>query len=77
MQTGTIKLYKQLEGYAFIEPDGPPEQPDVFVKRSTLRMAMIKKLEPGQRVKFETRPSASTGKPVAFYLRLIKNEEAA
>lgn len=50
-ETGTVKLWKQGEGYGFIEDDGGG--PDVFVHQTAIQMGGFRYLAAGEHVVFE------------------------
>jgi cold shock protein len=62
--TGTIKMFNELKGYGFIEPDIGGV--DIFVHVSNC----IETPQVGDRVKFEER-SSRRGKPEAYGVEIV------
>jgi len=60
MNTGTVKFYNTQKGFGFIKPDDGGK--DVFVHASALERAGLSSLNDGQKVSFNTREDARTGK---------------
>jgi len=54
-QEGTVKWYSLAKGYGFITPDGGSE--DVFVHHSSVPDEKLRPLLPGERVRYETKPT--------------------
>ena len=49
---GTVRWFDARRGFGFIIPE--EGGPDVFLYRTVLRTAGLKRLNPGQRVEYET-----------------------
>ena len=60
MEKGTVKFYKDQNGYGFIQPDNGGK--DVFVHATALQRSGIMGLAEGQKVSFETGEDRRTGK---------------
>jgi len=60
MTTGTVKFYNGNKGYGFIAPDDGGK--DVFVHATALERAGIHSLREGQKVSFDVRTDARSGK---------------
>ena len=60
MDTGTVKFYNDQRGFGFIQPDSGGN--DVFVHATALERAGMHGLTEGQKVKFDTRTDARSGK---------------
>ena len=60
MNTGTVKFYNAQKGFGFIKPDDGGK--DVFVHATALERAGMSSLNEGQKVSFDTREDARTGK---------------
>jgi CspA family cold shock protein len=52
VETGTVRFYNQEKGYGFISPDSGGAE--VFVHVSTVELAGLASLQPGDRVRYET-----------------------
>ncbi|MGH2360008.1 MAG: cold-shock protein [bacterium] len=51
VRRGTIRWFDARRGFGFIIPD--EGGPDVFLYRTILRAASVKRLDPGQRVEYD------------------------
>lgn len=60
MITGTVKLYNDMKGFGFIQPDDGSK--DVFVHATALERAGMRGLVEGQKVSFDTAEDRRTGK---------------
>ena len=60
MIKGTVKFYDDRKGFGFIAPDDGSK--DVFVHATALERAGMRGLAQGQKVAFETRADARSGK---------------
>ena len=68
MNMGTVKFYNGQRGFGFIEPENGEK--DVFVHATALERAGIHSLREGQKVKFDTRNDARTGKVAVSQIEL-------
>jgi cold shock protein len=68
MTQGTVKMFRQANGYGFIKPDGGGN--DVYVHATELEKTGISSLNPGQKVTFDVEPDKRSGKPRAVNVRI-------
>jgi CspA family cold shock protein len=69
MATGTVKWFDGQKGYGFIQPDQGSK--DVFVHISAVEQAGLSGLNEGQKVSFEEKRDAKSGKMSAGDLKAI------
>ncbi|WP_018701172.1 cold-shock protein [Amorphus coralli] len=67
MTTGSVKFYNSQKGFGFIQPDDGGK--DVFVHATALEAAGMHGLDEGQKVSFEVRDDARSGKKEATNIR--------
>jgi cold shock protein len=60
MMMGTVKLYTDMKGFGFIQPDDGSK--DVFVHATALERAGMRNLFDGQKVFFDTAEDHRSGK---------------
>ncbi len=60
MVMGTVKFYKDMKGFGFIQPDDGDK--DVFVHATALERAGMRGLAEGQKVSFDTAADRRSGK---------------
>ena len=68
MATGTVKWFNATKGFGFIQPDDGGK--DVFVHISAVERAGLSNLAEGQKVSYEMKADARSGKSSAENLRL-------
>ena len=69
MVMGTVKFYKDMKGFGFIQPDNGDKE--VFVHATALERAGMRGLAEGQKVSFDTAEDRRSGKMA------VNNIEAA
>jgi CspA family cold shock protein len=69
MANGTVKWFDSQKGFGFIQPDSGGK--DVFVHISALERAGLRGLVEGQKVSFEERADARSGKTSAQDLQSL------
>jgi len=67
MATGVVKWFNGQKGYGFIQPDDGGK--DVFVHISAVERSGLSHLNEGQKISFELKADAKTGKMNADNLR--------
>ena len=67
MSTGTVKWFNATKGFGFITPD--EGGPDVFVHISSVEKSGLKRLDDGQKVRYEL--VNERGKTAASNLQLV------
>ena len=68
MARGTVKFFNESKGFGFITPDGGGK--DVFVHISAVERAGLSNLAEGQKVSYEMKADARSGKSSAENLRV-------
>ena len=68
MATGTVKWFNTAKGFGFIQPDDGGK--DVFVHISAVERAGLSNLAEGQKVSYEIKADARSGKSSAENLRV-------
>ena len=68
MATGTVKWFNATKGFGFIQPDDGGK--DVFVHISAVERAGLSNLAEGQKVSYEMKADARSGKSSAENLRV-------
>ncbi len=66
MATGTVKWFNFTKGFGFIQPDDGGK--DIFVHKSALERANIRRLDEGQKVSYEL--ATEKGKTSAVELKV-------
>ncbi len=69
MTTGTVKWFKPIKGFGFIEPEDGSK--DAFVHISAVERAGLSSLSEGQKVSYELQPGQG-GKSSAENLSVIE-----
>ena len=69
MATGTVKWFDSQKGYGFIQPDQGSK--DVFVHVSAVEQAGLRGLTEGQKVEYQEKEDARSGKMSACDLRSV------
>lgn len=71
MASGCVKFFAAEKGYGFITSDGGG--PDVFLHIDELKKDLgVDRINPGQRVSFETAPGRNGKGPKAVKVALVK-----
>jgi cold shock protein len=70
MPQGTVKMFRQANGYGFIMPDEGGA--DVYVHRSELEKTGLSSLALGQKVTFDVTPDKKSGRPGAVNVRVAE-----
>jgi cold shock protein len=70
MSLGTVKSFRQADGYGFIKPDNGGN--DVFVHIKELAETGLSHLAEGQKVTFDVGPGKRTGRPRAVNVRIAQ-----
>jgi CspA family cold shock protein len=70
MPQGTVKFFRQADGYGFIKPDNGGN--DVFVHIIELAETGLSHLAEGQKVTFDVGPGKRTGRPRAVNVRIAE-----
>lgn len=68
MATGTVKWFNPSKGFGFIQPDDGGK--DVFVHISAVERAGLSNLAEGQKISYEIKADARSGKSSAENLRV-------
>ena len=68
MTMGTVKWLNSEKGYGFIQPDDGGK--DVFVHISAVEQAVLRGLNEGQKIGYETQADRRTGKASATMLKV-------
>ncbi len=69
MTTGTVKWFNAQKGFGFIQPENGGK--DVFVHISAVERAGMRGLVEGQKISFEERADARSGKIAAERLQSL------
>ncbi len=69
MATGTVKWFNAQKGFGFIQPENGGK--DVFVHISAVERAGMRGLVEGQKISFEERADARSGKIAAERLQSL------
>jgi CspA family cold shock protein len=69
MPTGTVKWFDGAKGFGFIQPDQGNK--DIFVHISAVEQAGLRGLNEGQKVSFEEKRDAKSGKMSAGDLKAV------
>jgi CspA family cold shock protein len=67
MSTGTVKWFNGAKGFGFIQPDEGGK--DVFVHVSAVERSGLGQLNEGQKIGYDVRRDAKTGREAAVDLR--------
>jgi cold shock protein len=70
MPQGTVKMFRQANGYGFIAPDDGGG--DVYVHRSELEKTGLSSLAEGQKVTFDVERDPVKGRPRAVNVRVAE-----
>ena len=69
MATGTVKFFHRIRGFGFIEPEDGSK--DVFVHATAMEQAGIPSLDEGDKVEYEVKMDARSGKSSACELKKL------